>query len=260
VTDAEPELVREQDGPILIARLNRPAVRNALTPTLLTSLGTAVLDAENDPSIRVLVLTGTGDRAFCSGEDLRSFSGGASFAAGDPAATAAYHRLFDGEASVPIVGAANGSAVAGGLELLLGCDVVVASEDAVLGLPEIKRGLFAAGGGTTLGTRIPLATALELVLTGDSITARRGYELGLVNHVVPAEEVVTTALAIAERIASNAPLSLTASKELVRLWVTDPARASQRRDHWRAEVFASEDAKEGALAFLEKREPRWLGR
>ena len=154
---------------------------------------------------------------------------------------------------MPLVGAANATAVAGGFELLLGCDIVVASSEARFGLPEVKRGLFPAGGGTAIGQRIPLAVALEMVLTGDLIDARRAYELGLVNHVVPPADVLDAALALAERIAANGPLGVAASKELVRLATTDPARAQERQAHWQTVVFASEDAQEGARAFVEKR-------
>jgi enoyl-CoA hydratase len=257
----EPDvLVREPHGPVLVARLNRPEARNALNPALVSALGQAVLDAEADPSIRVLVLTGTGDRAFCAGMDLRAFSEGQSIGVGDDDATVAFRRLLDGQVSVPVVGAANASAVAGGLELLLGCDVVVASTDAAFGLPEVKRGLYAAGGGTMLGTRIPLAIALELLLTGDTLSAERAEAVGLINRAVAPVDVLPTALDVAERIAQNAPLGLAASKELARLALTDPAAAAQRRAHWSATVFTSHDAREGATAFVEKRPPEWTGR
>jgi enoyl-CoA hydratase/carnithine racemase len=172
----------------------------------------------------------------------------------------AFMRLLDGTVTVPIVGAANATAIAGGLELLMGCDVVVASSEARFGLPEVKRGLFAAGGGTALGTRIPLHVALELALTGDMVSAPRAYELGLVNRVVQRSSVMTTALELAEKIAANGPLGLAATKELVRLTVSDPAAARARRDELRASVFSSEDALEGAMAFVEKRDPVWKGR
>jgi enoyl-CoA hydratase len=136
----------------------------------------------------------------------------------------------------------------------------VASSEATFGLPEVKRGLFAAGGGTFIGTRIPLAVALEMVLTGDPVDAGRAYELGLVNAVVPPGEVFDTAVDLAGRIAANGPLGVAASKELVRLGASDPARARERLAALQEVVFASEDAREGARAFVEKRPPVWTGR
>jgi enoyl-CoA hydratase len=251
------ELVTERHGAVLVLRLNRPEARNALNPALVAAIGSAVVDAESDPQTRAVVLTGTGDRAFCAGMDLRSFAAGG--APSDPVAMANFHRLVSGDINVPIVGAINATAVAGGFELALACDVIVASSDAAFGIPEVKRGLFAAGGGTWLGTRIPLSIALELALTGDTVTAARAYELGLVNAVVPPSDVLATALGYAERIAANAPLSLAATKELVRLSVTDPVRAAERVRHWQPLVFNSEDAREGALSFVEKRTPVWKG-
>ncbi len=254
------ELVRERRGSILILRLNRPDARNALTADLLAGIGTAMLEAESDPEIRAVVVTGTGDRAFCAGMDLQAFAGGDEFGvdAGDGAA--GYSRLLRGEIMVPIVGAANGVAVGGGLELLLGCDVIVASNDARFGFPEVKRGFFPVGGSTRIGTRIPLSIALELTLTGELIDAHRAYEVGLLNAVVAPDEVMPTALTFAERIAECAPLGLAASKELVRLGVSDAARAAARLEEWTSIVFQSEDAKEGARAFVEKRKPVWRGR
>ncbi len=169
MADTTDELARERRGAVSIVRLNRPEARNALTPGLLAAIGAAIVEAETDPDIRALVITGTGDRAFCAGMDLRAFSRGEAMGTGDDEASAAYHRLTRGEVSVPLVGAANATAVAGGFELLLGCDVIVASSKAQFGLPEVKRGLFPAGGGTAIGTRIPLSIALEMTMTGDSI-------------------------------------------------------------------------------------------
>ncbi len=252
--------MRDRRGPVLVARLNRPEARNALTPELLRGISAAIVDAEADPDVRAVVLTGTGDRAFCAGMDLRAFAAGEQAGIGDDEATRGFFRLIEGETTIPVVGAANGTAVAGGFELLLACDVIVASLEAELGLPEVKRGLFPAGGGTFLGTRVPLGIALEMTLTGDAISAGRAYDLGLVNAVVRPDEVIGTAVAFAERIAANGPLAVAAVKELVRLGVSDAARARQRLDEWRHVVFSSEDAKEGAMAFVEKRAPVWRGR
>jgi enoyl-CoA hydratase/carnithine racemase len=142
---------------------------------------------------------------------------------------------------------------------MFGCDVIVASEQAQFGLPEVKRGLFPAGGGTAIGTRIPLSIALEMTMTGDSISAARAHELGLVNAVVAPDDVLSTALDFADRIAANAPLGLAAVKDLVRLTVIDASGATTRLAEWQKRVFSSEDAKEGAAAFVEKRAPVWRG-
>ena len=254
------ELVRERRGPVLVARLNRPDARNALTPELIRSIGAAIVDAEADPDLRAVVLTGTGDRAFCAGMDLRAFAAGEQTGLGDDDAGRAFLRLTEGTVAVPLVGAANGTALAGGFELLLGCDLIVASSEAKFGLPEVKRGLFPAGGGTFLGTRVGLGIALEMALTGDPIGAERANDLGLVYAVVPPDEVLGHAASLAERIAVNGPLAVAAAKELVRLGVSDPARARQRLHELRDVVFNSEDAKEGAMAFVEKRTPAWRGR
>ncbi|KAA9147797.1 enoyl-CoA hydratase [Amycolatopsis acidicola] len=252
------ELVTERRGAVLVARLNRPEARNALNGALIDAIGSAVTEAERDPEIRAIVLTGTGDRVFCAGMDLRAFAAGEG--TGSAEGGAAFGRLVQGELAVPVVGAANGTAVGGGLELLMGCDVIIAADTAKFGLPEVKRGLYPAGGGTNIGTRVPLAVALEMTMTGDPLDARRAYDLGLVNAVVPREEVLGAALAMADRIAENAPLALAAIKELVRLGVTDSARAAERNKVLQKSVFGSADAKEGAQAFVEKRKPVWKGR
>lgn len=257
---SEPVLVTERRGAVVVLRLNRPDARNALNPELMGTFGAALAEAESDPEVRAVVLTGTGDRAFCSGMDLAAFASGEKPTPEQQAGMAVFGRFIKGDVAVPIVGAINATAVAGGFELLMGCDVVVASADARFGLPEVKRGLFAAGGGIFLSTRIPLAVALEMTLTGDYIDAERALSLGLVNQVVAPAEVLDAGIAMAERIARNGPLALQATKELVRLAVSDAKAAEEKQAEWSPKVFGSEDAKEGATAFIEKRDPVWTGR
>jgi enoyl-CoA hydratase len=259
-TPPEPVLVSEQHGAVRVLRLNRPEARNALNAELIGALGSALAAAETAPDVRCVILTGTGDRAFCAGMDLRSFAdeGSPMLNAGEGAA--GYARFTRGELAVPVVGAANATAVAGGFEVLLGCDVIIASDKAVFGLPEVKRGLFAAGGGVFIATRIPLAVALELTLTGDPVSADRALALGLVNVVVPPAGVMDAALRMAERIARNGPLALRATKELVRTASTDLAKAQELQATWQPRVFGSADAREGATAFIERRDPVWTGR
>jgi enoyl-CoA hydratase/carnithine racemase len=256
VTDV---LVRERRDDVLVARLNRPETRNALNRALVEAIGQTVLEAEADPDIRVIVLTGTGDRAFCAGMDLQEFARRDQAEDNQPWRDG-FRQFVEGSISIPVIGAANATAVAGGLELLLACDLIVASSDARFGLPEVKRGLFPAGGGTFLGTRIPLNLALEMLLTGENIDAARAYEIGLVNIVVAPDQVLDAALAIAGRIAANGPLGVAAAKELARLAVSDHARARERLPELTQSVFRSDDAREGARAFVEKRSPAWKGR
>lgn len=258
---SEPALVEEQHGRVLVLRINRPEARNALNFEVLSGLDAGLQRAAADPVVGAVVLAGTGDRSFSAGMDLRE--------QGPPEGVTeeerrrvidAFVRLLDGESPVPLIGAANASALGGGFEILLACDLVVASSDARFGLPEVKRGLFPGGNGTTLAARIPMAVAMELALTGEPIDAGAALDLHLVNAVVPPDEVLATAIAYAERVAANAPLSLTAIRELVRLAASDGPRYRERRGHWQAVVFGSEDAAEGARAFMEKREPVWQGR
>jgi enoyl-CoA hydratase len=264
----EPVVVEERRGHVLVLRMNRPEARNALNSALIRALGDALAAAESDPDVRVVVITGTGDRAFCSGMDLRDFASGSAPAPDTESSDAApvdisaspFMRLMRGEITVPVVAAVNASAVAGGFELVLGCDLVVASAEARFGLPEVKRALFPGGDGILLGTRIPLPIALEINLTGDYVDAARALALGLVNRVVPPADVLDTAIELAERIAANGPLAITATKELTRLAVTDVERAHERQREWFPVVFQSEDALEGATAFVEKRDPVWKGR
>jgi enoyl-CoA hydratase/carnithine racemase len=259
----EPELVTERRGHVLLVRINRPEQRNAMNGAVMAGIGRAVLSADSDPEVRAVVLTGTGDKAFCAGMDLKAFaSGGLGAGADDEEAMAAFGKFTsgDGGCTKPVIAAAQATAVAGGLELVLACDLAVVAENAKLGLPEVKRGLFAAGGGMYLARRIPLAKALELTMTGDPITPAQALALGLINAVAPAGEVVDAAIALANRIADNGPLGVQASKKLVRAAAFEPL-AEVRKAHAEAvgTVFNSHDAKEGATAFAERRAPKWTG-
>ena len=256
--EAAAGLRRHRRGLVEVLTLDRPEVRNALSPALLGGLRRALDEVAGDDEVAAVVLTGAGDRAFCSGMDLKAFSsteppaqGGFEIEPGDPVLPWDYPK--------PMVAAVNGAAVAGGFELVLACDLVVASADAGVGFAEVRRGLIAAGGGTMLATRIPLAAALEIALLGEPITAQRAFDLGLVNRVVAAESVLDTALELADRLARNGPLAMQVTKRLIR------GAADRGPEHGRPTraqieaVFSSADAQEGARAFVEKREPRWTG-
>jgi enoyl-CoA hydratase len=207
-----------------------------------------------------VVLTGAGDQAFCAGMDLKAFASGSGFgqsgATSGPGTEVFVERCYP----KPIVAAVNGAAVGGGLGIVLACDLAVAAEHATFGLPEVKRGLVGAGSGSRTALRLPPAVALELILTGDPMDAARALHFGLVNRVVPAAGVLPTALALAEVIAANGPLAVRISKEIVydarALLGVDMKTLREKA----SVVTQSEDAKEGARAFAEKRPPRWTGR
>jgi enoyl-CoA hydratase/carnithine racemase len=248
----------ETRGAIAIIRLNRPDQRNAVNVALMNELAEAMARLESDDALTVAILTGAG-RIFCAGMDLGAFAAGERPGITDPAHFAGFVSL---KRSKPIIAAVNGGAIAGGFEIALACDMIVAAEGAIFSLPEVKRGIMAAGGGAfRLPRRLPSAIANEMLMTGDPITAERALAFGLVNQVVPAEELVDAALALAGRIAVNAPLALRLTLEIAR-----NSAALGETEAWAANdaawnrIDTSEDALEGARAFKEKRQPVWTGR
>jgi enoyl-CoA hydratase len=249
-------LERERRGSAEILRLNRPEARNAMSPELSRAIEAALDDVEHDPAVVAVIITGTGP-VFCAGADLKVI------AAGGGIDINTRKGGFGGVASrdypKPIIAAVNGTAVAGGFELALSCDMVVAAEEATFGLPEVKRGLLAAAGGPIrLAKRVPLATAIEIVITGDSISAQRAHDLGLVNRVVPADEVVDEAVALVDRIAENSPTATRVARRLVKESAELPEAAGWELTYALArELGKTGDGIEGARAFAEKRKPRW---
>ncbi|MGB8197734.1 MAG: crotonase/enoyl-CoA hydratase family protein [Acidimicrobiales bacterium] len=251
------EVLRERRGHVEILTINRPEARNAINRATAVALGDALDDCERDDDVWVVVLTASGDKAFSAGMDLKAFAAGEF-----PITDKGFGGITQRDFPKPLIAAANGSALAGGFEILISCDMVVAADHAKFGIPEAARGLIAGGGGLIrLPKRIPLAVAYEMALTADPIDANRAYELGLVNRVVPGERVLDEAIALAERIAKNAPLAVRVSKDVMK-----KSRELSEEASWTlntesfGRIGSSADALEGAIAFAEKREPNWQGK
>lgn len=257
---SDDDLLVDQRGAIRIVTINRPEARNAVNSAVIAGIGRALGEADVDDDVRAVVLTSTGTQAFCSGMDLRDFAAGRGAATTDRDATAAYSRVLREGTLKPLVCAAPGSALAGGMELLMACDLAVVADTARFGFPEVRRGLLPGGGGLFVGQRVPLAVALELTMTGESIDAPRAYELGLVNRVVPAESVLDEALALASMLTALSPLAVSAVKRVVREAVRSHDDAAALQAELVPIVFGSDDAREGATAFVEKRDAVWTGR
>lgn len=251
------EIVYENRGQVAVVTINRPEARNAINSGVREGLAAAWQRFDNDADARVAILTGAGDKAFCAGADLKEM------------ALKKLGRLprnflptlnVNTQVSKPVIAAVNGVAYAGGWALVQMCDLVVAAETARFAITEAKvgRGMPWA---VPLIHMIPQKVLLEILMTGDPISAQRAYEIGFVNHVVPAEQLMPRALALAETIAENAPLTVAAAKEMVYM-TTDMGRQAglEAARHLFDAVYRSEDAQEGPRAFAEKRKPQWRGR
>jgi acetyl-CoA C-acetyltransferase len=252
-------VVSERCGRVLIVTINRPRVRNAINDQVAQGIEAALDAAEQDDSLAAVIITGAGDKSFSAGADLKyAATGGMGMVTAKGGFAGIVKRAFP----KPLIAAVNGTALGGGFEIALSCDLIVAAEQAVFGLPEVKRGLIAGAGGLIrVGRLLPRPLALEIAMTGEPISAQRARELGLVSRVVPTAALLDIALSLAELIASNGPLAVRLSKELVTAapdLTMDEAWA--RNDAYAQQIVRSEDMREGLQAFAEKRRPNWKGR
>lgn len=244
---------------VAIITLARPEARNAINGEVARGIEDALDAYESDPGLWAAVMVGKGP-VFCAGADLKAIAAGD--AGGLATAKGGFAGIVQRERTKPLIAALQGPALAGGCEIALACDMIVASEDAYFALPEVKRSLLAVAGGLfRLPRAIGMAPAMEVILTGEPLSARRAYELGLVNHLVAPAQVLDRALTLAGKIAANAPLAVQASRNLAARAFTDDD-ATLWREGFEAfqRNMQSEDAKEGPLAFIEKRPPEWKGR
>lgn len=251
------EVRTEKIGTSLLITIDRPQARNAVNAAVAKGLAAAIDQLEADPELRVGVLTGA-EGTFSAGMDLKAALAGES----PEIPGRGFGGLTEAETTKPLIAAVEGWAMGGGFELALGCDLIVAAQDAKFGLPEVKRGLIAAGGGVIrLPRRIGHHLAMEFLLTGEPVSGKRAGELGLANRVVPAGDAAAVALQLAEQLAANAPLALAAVKKVVRAadGVSDAeAFVAQRKEM--AQLMGSSDVREGMTAFAERRAPIWQGK
>jgi len=249
----EQAVLTEQRGRVMIITLNRPDAMNAINGALAGQLWEALQAVDADAGVTAAVLTGNG-RGFCSGMDLKAFAAGEDIGPLD--------KIVRNGCSKPLIGALEGFAIAGGCELALTCDLLVASAGTKIGIREVKVGLFAAAGGLfRLPSRVGFAKAMEMAITGDHILAEEAKELGMLSAITEAGGALDAAIELAERVAKNAPMAVAASKQLVRASAMghDEAQLWQMQGPLYKDVFSSNDAKEGPRAFAEKREPDWSG-
>lgn len=241
---------------IIIITLNRPKAKNAANAALAEGVSAAIDELESNPELRAGIITGAGG-TFCSGMDLKAFLDGET-----PVIEGrGFAGICDHDIKKPIIAAVEGYALAGGCELALACDLIVAADDAKFGVPEVKLGLVAgAGGMLRLPRQIPYRIAMELALTGDLFSAQRAYELGLINQLAPSGSALDVAMDLAKKIAANGPLAVSAAKKVISSaqdWTRDTMFVEQNKII--EPVFDSKDAIEGATAFGEKRAPVWRG-
>jgi enoyl-CoA hydratase len=249
-------VLRERRGRTLIVTINRPEAKNAVNRAVSFALAEAADELDESEDLSVAVLTGAGGN-FCAGMDLKAFAAGEEIAVPERGL-----GFTTRPPRKPIIAAVEGYALAGGTELVLACDLVIASKTAFFGLPEVKRGLVAGGGGLLrLPHRIPYQIAMEFALTGDNLPVEQAHRYGLVNHVVVPGSALDTALEVAARITANGPLAVATTKQVIIESSDWPGgEAFERQQALLAPVFASADALEGARAFAEKRPPVWQGR
>ncbi|MFK4788991.1 crotonase/enoyl-CoA hydratase family protein [Microbacterium sp. ZW T5_56] len=262
----EGAVLAEQRGHVLLVTINRPEARNAVNRSVMVGVGEALDFAEEQSDVWAVIITGAGDKAFCAGADLKAAAAGELTDAGDERLRRwGFAGYVTHHISKPTIAAVNGFALGGGTEITLASDLAIAADTANFGLPEVKRGIFAgAGGAFRLPRAIPDKIAMEAVLTGRPISAQRAYELGLVNRVVPRDDLLEAAFALADEILQNAPLAVQVSKRIAK-GITDGAVPAEAGDWERtgregAVLMASADAREGMLAFAEKRAPKWQGK
>jgi len=263
MTDEKPRVKVEPqaDHPgVVLVTLDRPEVLNALDYRTMGELVDALEKLDTDESVRCVVITGAGDRAFAAGADIREMADATPVTMSVANNFARWERLK--RVGVPLIACVRGFALGGGCELAMACDMLVAAEDATFGQPEIKLGVMPGAGGTQRLTHaLGKARAMELILTGRNLSAREAYERGLVSEIVAREETLPAALALASEIASLPPLAVRAAKEAVNRAYELSLEAGlefERRNFFM--LFASEDQKEGMAAFVEKRKPSWKGR
>jgi enoyl-CoA hydratase/carnithine racemase len=255
--DPGPNVLVTESAGVQIVTINRPHVRNAINHATAVDIAAAMDELDERDDLVAGVITGAGT-SFCAGMDLKAFLDGERPSTPERG----FAGITERPPVKPLIAAVNGPAIAGGFEIVLACDLIVAADDAVFGMPEVKRGLVAAAGGLLrLPRRIPYHLAMEWALTGEYVTAKRAYEVALVNRLVPADAVLAEATALAASVAANGPLALRATKRIIvesQDWDRDDEFIKQGAIS--EPVRASDDAKEGARAFKEKRPPVWQGR